>query len=427
MTPQILDPEDAIISSVSTIRKHRKNARESLKASPDLGNRIRGSRAGVTWGDGGCIIGGRRNPLSQETNEQAPDLEQYAAVAQKKLPKMVWDYYAGGAGAEQTVAENCAAFAQIALRPRVLVDVSECKTATTVLGIPVATPILVAPTAFHMMAHPDGECATARGAGAAGTVMIASTLSNRTLEEIAAAATGPLWFQIYVYRDRTITERLVRRAEAAGFRALVLTVDAPCPGRRPRDIRNGFRLPSDLRMANLDEEGANINRMAEAPGGGSGLDRHFAANLEHGLTWKDIAWLRGLSSLPLILKGILTAEDTRLAVEHGVDGVVVSNHGGRQLDGTLPTILALPEVVAAANKRLEILVDGGVRVGTDVFKALALGARAVLIGRPVLWGLTVAGAPGVAHVLDLLTKDLVLTQRLMGCPDVQAIGRSYVQ
>jgi 4-hydroxymandelate oxidase len=370
--------------------------------------------------------------VTEDVNEAVPDLEQYAALAQQKLPRMIWDYYAGGAGAEQTVTENVEAFSRITLRPRVLVDVRECKTQTTVLGLPVATPILVAPTAFHMMAHPDGECATARGAGAAGTIMLASTLSNRSLEEIAAAATGPLWFQIYVYRDRSITERLVRRAEAAGFRALVLTVDAPCPGRRPRDIRNGFRLPPELRMANLDGEvqpGAPaINRMTDAPGAaGSALDRHFAANLEHGLTWKDIDWLRGLSKLPLVLKGILTAEDTRLAVEHGLDGVIVSNHGGRQLDGTLPTVLALPEVVAEARGRLEVLMDGGVRLGTDVFKALALGARAVLIGRPVLWGLTVAGAPGVAHVLDLLTKDLILTQRLMGCPDVQLAGRRFVQ
>jgi isopentenyl diphosphate isomerase/L-lactate dehydrogenase-like FMN-dependent dehydrogenase len=232
----------------------------------------------------------------------------------------------------------------------------------------------------------------AHGAGAAGTVLVVSTLATCSLEEVAAAAGGPLWFQLYVYRDRRVSEALVRRAEAAGYRALVLTVDMPRLGRRERDERNHFTLPPHLQMRNFLDEGLQDMPVAES---GSALRAHAAAQIDPSLTWEALDWLRAITRLPIVLKGILTAEDAALAVAHGAAGIVVSNHGGRQLDGVPAGIEALPEVVAAVSGGSEIYMDGGIRRGTDVLKALALGARAVLVGRPALWALTVGGAEGV--------------------------------
>jgi isopentenyl diphosphate isomerase/L-lactate dehydrogenase-like FMN-dependent dehydrogenase len=290
----------------------------------------------------------------------------------------------------------------------VLVDVSACDLRTTVLGTRVSMPILVAPMAFHGLAHPEGECETARAAGESGTLMVTSTTSNRSLEEIAAAAGGPLWFQLYTYGGFEISASLVKRAEVAGYRAIVLTVDLPRVGRRERDIRNNFNLPSRLFEGNF--AGIDIP------------DDTFVT-----LTWESIAWLRGVTSLPIVIKGILTAEDAQLAAEHGVDGIVVSNHGGRQLDTTLPAIEALPEVVEAVAGRCEVYMDGGIRRGTDVLKALALGARAVLLGRPVLWGLAANGAAGVRHVLEMLRDELELAMVLSGRPTLASIDRSLVR
>lgn len=356
--------------------------------------------------------------MSNETAKGAPALPAEAArdtiinvydfepLARTRIEPSAWDYYSSGAEDETTLRDNRAAFERIRLRPRVLVDVSHCTTETTVLGTPIGVPLMIAPSAFHQLAHPDGECATARGAGNAGSLMVASTSSTRSLEEIAAAATGPLWFQLYIH-DRERTERLVRRAADAGYRALVVTVDAPRWGRKERSMRSGFRLPSHLRKANFDDE--------------------YPDQIDTSLTWDALDWLRSLSSLPIVLKGILTAEDTALAVEHGVDGIIVSNHGGRQLDGAIASIDALPEVVAAAGGRCEVYVDGGIRRGTDMLKALALGARATLIGRPALWGLAVAGDAGVQQVLDLLRGELEHAMVLAGCPSVGAIGRSLIR
>jgi isopentenyl diphosphate isomerase/L-lactate dehydrogenase-like FMN-dependent dehydrogenase len=328
----------------------------------------------------------------------------YEALAQEGLHPAVWDYYAAGAGDEVTLRANRAAFERIRLRPRMLVDVSHINTRTTVLGAPISMPILVAPSAGHANACPDGECATARAAGAAGTLMAASTESNRSLEEIAAAASGPLWFQLYVYSDRPHAETLVRRAEASGYRAIVLTVDSPRWGQKER--------------ADRSEDTYNW-----LPGGNfpEGTDYEPVS-----LTWADLAWLRSVTALPIILKGILTAEDAALAVEHGAEGIVVSNHGGRQLDGVPATIEALSEVVEAVAGRCEVYLDGGVRRGTDVLKALALGARAVLVGRPVLWGLAVSGTDGARHVLKLLRDELELAMALAGRPTLASIDRSSV-
>lgn len=341
------------------------------------------------------------------------NLADYEALAQERLSATAWDYYVGGSDDEQTLRENHEAFGRIRLRPRVLMDVSHVSLETSVLGVPVRTPLLVAPTAYHGLAHPEGECETARGVGAAGSLMTVSTMANRSLEEVAVAATGPLWFQLYVYRDRGVSESLVRRAEAAGYHALVLTVDTARLGRRERDVRNGFGLPPHLHMGNF--EGDAHEQPGQEPGT-SGLAVYFTAQLDTSLTWEALDWLRSTTKLPIVVKGIVTGEDAALAVEHGASAVQVSNHGGRQLDGAVATIEALPEVVAAVDGRAEVYVDGGIRRGTDALKALALGARAVLLGRPALWGLAANGQQGVARVLELLGEELELAMALVGSP-----------
>jgi 4-hydroxymandelate oxidase len=340
------------------------------------------------------------------------DLEPLARAA---LSKMAYDYIAGGSDSEWTLKENRAAFGRLQLVPRVLVDVSERSLETTVLGASFSLPVLVAPMAFHGLVHPDGEVATARGAGAAGTIMVASTLSNRSLEEIAAASAGAGWFQLYVYRDRGLTRSLVERAAAAGYGALCVTVDAPLIGRRFRDMRNEFSLPANLQLANFAD--TPIDDLPEAARE-SGLAAYVASQWDPGLTWKDIDWLRSLSSLPLVLKGIMSTADARLAVEHGAGAIVVSNHGGRQLDTAPAAITVLPHIATAVDGRIEILVDGGIRRGTDVLKALALGARAVMLGRPIFWGLALDGEAGVKAVLDLLRVELDMALALAGCKSV---------
>lgn len=344
------------------------------------------------------------------------NLFEYELRARANLPRAAFDYYVSGAHDELTVTDNRAALDRIRLLYRVLVDVGQRDASTSVLGSPVAMPVLLAPTAFHRLAHPDGELASARAAGSAGTIMILSSLSNTDVEDVCAAATGPVWFQLYVYRDRTATEGLVARAEAAGCRAIVLTVDAPLLGCRERDVRNRFHLPEGLSVKNMLPAGYG----AVAEQAGSGLAAYFASLIDPTLDWDDIAWLRSKTSLPIVLKGIVRPDDAARAAQVGAAAIVVSNHGGRQLDGSVATIDALPAIAAAIDGRLEILIDGGIRRGTDVVKALALGARAVCVGRPVLWGLAVDGQAGVEHVLALLRDELDLAMALCGAPNVAA-------
>ncbi|MGD9722345.1 MAG: alpha-hydroxy acid oxidase [Pirellulales bacterium] len=352
------------------------------------------------------------------------NLHEYEEAARECLPQMVFDYYHGGAEDELTVHENRLGWQALRLRPRVLVDVATRSLETTVLGQRIAFPLLTAPCAFNSLAHADGECAVARATAAAGIVQIVSTAGTHTLEEVAAAAPdAPRWFQLYCYRDRGVTRSLVDRAVAAGYRALCLTVDAPLVGRRDRDTRNCFGLPPGMTWKNLESVG--LERM-DAGTEGSALVRYIAEIWDASLTWEAIAWLRSISPLPLAVKGILTAEDARLAVEHGVHAIVVSNHGGRQLDGTLPTSEALGEVVDAVQGRAEILVDGGIRRGSDILKALALGARAALVGRPYLWALAVNGQAGVEHMLGLLREELDLAMALAGRPTIASIDRSLL-
>ncbi len=334
---------------------------------------------------------------------------EYEVLAQERMDPACWDFYAGGSDDEITLRASLADFARIRLRPRMLVDVTQCDTSTNVLGLPMRTPILIAPTSMHCLAHPEGECATARGARAADTLMIVSSSATCSLEEIAQVARGPLWFQLYIFGSLEIAARLVRRAEEAGYQAIVLTVDLPVMGNRERSKRHGVHMPPpplvEANFVGIAQESLKI-----VP-----------------VTWETVNWLRSITSLPILLKGILTAEDARLSLEHGVSGIVVSNHGGRQLDGAVTSIEALPEVVEAVAGRCEVYLDGGIRRGTDILKALALGARAVLVGRPILWGLVVDGASGVQQVLSILHTELERAMKLAGCPTIASINRALVK
>jgi 4-hydroxymandelate oxidase len=352
------------------------------------------------------------------------NLSEAEASARERLPYPVYCYYAGGAHDEITLAENRRAYDRIALRPRVLVDVSRRDLSTTVLGERVDLPVLVAPMAFQRMAHPDGELATVRAVEAAGSIMTLSTLSTASVEDVRAATNRPLWFQLYVHQDRSVTRALVERVEALGYGALVLTVDTPLLGRRERDVRNEFQLPPGITIANVMPGGSTTLGVAERD---SALAAYFAGMHDASLTWSDLEWLRSTTRLPVLLKGVLRADDAARAAEHGASGVIVSNHGGRQLDTALATIRALPEIAQAVGGRVELFIDGGIRRGTDVLKAIALGARAVLVGRPVLWGLTVAGEAGVRRVLELLRDELDLAMALCGCARLEEVTADLVQ
>lgn len=349
-------------------------------------------------------------------------INDFEAIAQRTMPSNAWGYYDSGADSEQTKHDNIAAFNSYRLHPRMLRDVSNIDTHTTILGQRMATPIGVSPCAMHKLAHPDGESATSRAvASMDGSIMILSTYSSTSLEKVIAEGTETntqYWLQLYVYQGREVSEMLVRRAEKAGFRAIVLTVDAPVLGKRIANVRNQFMPPPHVRLENF----ANLEDNSQMTFGDA-----FSSKSDQSLCWKTgIAWLKSISQLPIIVKGVLSGEDTQLAIENGCAGVIVSNHGGRQLDGTLSSIDALPQVVEAAGDRIEVYMDGGVRKGTDVFKALALGARAVFVARPILWGLAYRGEEGAARVLEILQEELVLAMRLTGTKSIDEIDGSYV-
>jgi 4-hydroxymandelate oxidase len=352
-------------------------------------------------------------------------LEDFEPLARAKVRADYWDYISGGSGSERALHANRAAFARLALRPRVLVDVSSCQTGVTLLGHELSAPIIVAPTAYHRMSHPDGEVATARGAAQAGALYVASFFSNHSLEDIAAAGgTAPRWLQLYWLRDRDAFGGVIDRAAAAGYTALVLTVDTPVLGQRLRDARNALALGPEMVPGNVT---VAVDMLQSRTEGRSALADQALLTFDSSITWADLAWLRSRSPLPLVLKGIVTAEDAELAVEHGVDAIVVSNHGGRQLDNPIGTLDVLLEVVDAVAGRFPVLVDGGVRTGQDVAVALALGASAVLVGRPVLWGLAVDGAAGVARVLTMLRAELAQVMALIGRTTIASVDRSAVR
>jgi 4-hydroxymandelate oxidase len=341
----------------------------------------------------------------------------YFELAAEKIDPKVWCFFEGGSGDEVTLRANVGAYRRWQLRPRVLVDVGEVSTATTVLGTPVSMPLLVAPFAFQRLLHPDGELATARAAAAAGTLMCVSTTTTSAHDEVAeAAGSAPRWLQLYVLRDRQRTLDHIAEARELGYSALALTVDLPVLGRRERDLRLGFELPPNLPLPYFKGKDPNVPMT-------------FAEQVQvsPSVTWRDLEWITSESGMPLILKGIVTHEDAALAVEHGVDGIIVSNHGGRQLDGAAATLDALPEVVEAVAGRCEVYVDGGIRRGTDVLKALALGARAALVGRAIASGLAVGGEAGVLDVLTLLRNEIELGLALLGCTSPAEVARSHVE
>ena len=342
----------------------------------------------------------------------------YEPLARERMSAQAWAYIAGGAADELTLAENQAAFQRVRLRTRVLADLSGGNTHLQLFGQAFTHPIFLAPVAYQQLAHAEGELATVLAASAVQAGMVLSTQASVSLEAVAEQAHNPLWFQLYIQPDRPFTEALVRRAEAAGYQALVLTVDAPVNGMRNREQRASFCLPEGIEAVNL--RGMQSLREEASPSGGLLLG---GALLAAAPGWADVQWLRSLTRLPILLKGVMTAEDARRAVAEGIDGIIVSNHGGRTLDGQPATIEVLAEIAAAVQGRVPLLLDGGIRRGTDVFKALALGADAVLVGRPYVYGLAAAGASGVAHVVQLLRAELEVAMALTGCRDLASIGR----
>lgn len=343
-------------------------------------------------------------------------LRELEAEASRRLEPAVADYFSGGAGDELTVRANESAYARIGLVPRVLRGAGDPDLSTTLFGQRLSMPVLIAPTAFHRLAHPDGECATARAARTADTILIAAMASTEAIENVAAASNGKLWFQLYLQPDRKFTESLVRRVEAAGCTALAVTVDSPVFGRRERDIRNGFTdLPAGMYCENL--------RDADSPPDTPVRSIAFST----ALSWKDVEWLRSITRLKILLKGVVHPADARMALECGVDGLIVSNHGGRQLDTIPASIELLPDIVDAVGGAFPVLLDGGIRRGTDVIKALALGATAVAIGRPVLWGLAIDGADGVAAVLHMLRAEVERALALCGCHSPKELNRDFLR
>jgi isopentenyl diphosphate isomerase/L-lactate dehydrogenase-like FMN-dependent dehydrogenase len=345
-------------------------------------------------------------------------LDDAERLAERAISPEAWSYIVGGAGDERTLRWNREAFSRYRLRPRVLVDVSSVTTETSVLGTPVSMPVLVAPMAFHQIAHEEGELATAKGAAAAETLMCVSTVATATPGDIAAAAPGaPRWLQIYVFQDRGVSDEVIEQALEAGFTALVLTADLPVYGIRHREARTGFEAPEDDVPAIV----------AARQRGGDETEHHSLGLLESGLEWDYVTELVERWKVPVLVKGLVTAEDAILACDHGAAGVVVSNHGGRQLDGAIASLEALPEVVEAVGERCEVYLDGGVRRGPDVVMALALGARAVLVGRPVMHGLALGGARGVEQVLEILREETENALALLGCRAPSEVSRSHVK
>jgi L-lactate dehydrogenase (cytochrome) len=374
------------------------------------------------------------------------NIEDLRRAARRRLPRAVFDYIDGGAEREFTLRENCRAFEMVSFRPRSAVATSTCRLQTTVTGTPLSLPLLLAPVGSSRMFYPRGEAAAAEAAGAAGTAYILSTLSGCRLEEVRAASRGPVWYQLYLVGGRDVAIASIERARAAGFSALVVTIDTPVAGLRERDLRNGVKqivshkiwtmlpfVPQFLARPRwlasfLADGGLMAFPNVVLPGQGPMSYADVGAALEQSMVaWDDLRWIREAWRGPIVVKGVLTGEDASRAVDEGADAIVVSNHGGRQLDGVAATLRALPRVVAAVHGQIEVLMDGGIRSGSDIVKALCLGARAVLVGRAYAYGLGAAGGAGVARAVEILRTDLVRTLKLLGCGSVLELGRSYVE
>lgn len=373
------------------------------------------------------------------------NIEDLRSLALRRLPKVVFDYLDGGAEAEVTMHENRRAFDAVTFRPRHAVAVPHCDLRVRVLDFNLSFPALLAPVGYSRLMHPGGEVTAARAAGVAGTIYILSTISGHRLEDVKAASSGPVWYQLYLTGGREAAEAAIERARVAGFSALVVTIDTPVAGMRERDFRNGTKeLLSDNLMAKVPFLPQLLTRPAwlssflldggvpklpniVIPGRGSMSLIDASAALASAVTWEDLRWIRGIWPGPIIIKGVLTGDDARRAVDEGAAAVVVSNHGGRQLDGVPATLRALPEIVTAVNGRAEVLMDGGIRRGSDIIKAICLGARAVLVGRAYAYGLAAGGDAGVARALEILRADLERTLKLLGCTSISALDRSYVE
>ena len=392
------------------IRERKRSAvrfEGKVRKVPDLSGRTLADRVATIANSGGSMA---NDPIN---------LYDYESRAKLVLPHNNWEFIEAGAMDEFTTRRNRSAFEDLKLRPRFMRDVSERNIATTVLGQDISMPVMVAPAGSHMLAHPDGEVATARGTGMSNTLMMLSTSSNYSMEEVSDAASGPLWFQLY-HRGWHFTEMLVRRAEEAGFKAIVLTVDTPLPSPKERDLRNRYQRENDLgNFRGMDADRSAISGTDETPG--------WDVSTAPSITWRELERLRNLTSLPLVLKGVRTAEDAHEAVENGVEGILVSTHGGRQLDMTMGAIEMVPEIVEASRGQAEVYVDSGVRRGSDVIKALALGAKAVAIGRPLFWGLAIDGADGVHGVLELLREEISRALGYCGQTDVNNLESGVVQ
>ncbi|KAM3276226.1 hypothetical protein ACQJBY_044548 [Aegilops geniculata] len=354
-------------------------------------------------------------------NNLPVNIREYQELAKKALSKMHYDYINGGAEDEHTLRDNIAAYGRILLRPQVLVDVSNIDMSTSLLGYNMPSPIIVAPTGSHKVATPQGEVATAKAAASCNSLMVLSFSSNCRIEEVASSCNAIRFYQLFVFKKRDVSSTLVRRAESNGFKAIVLTVDTPVFGRREADIRNKMVASPKPNLEGL----ISVDDLHTT--GGSQIEKYARDTLDPSLSWKEVEWLKSITSLPILLKGIVTAEDARKAVEAGVAGVIVSNHGGRQLDYAPATISVLEEVVKAVAGAVPVLVDGGIRRGTDVLKALALGARAVMVGRPVLYGLAARGEAGAKHVIEMLNGELELAMALCGCRSLAEVTRDRVQ
>ncbi|BES97478.1 unnamed protein product [Nesidiocoris tenuis] len=350
-------------------------------------------------------------------------VDEFEQLAKNKLPKNWLDYYASGSCSETTLRLNKSAFLKLRIKPRMLRDVSKLECSTRILGNKIPIPIGVSPTAMQKLACPEGEIANVKAVASTKSIYILSTLSTTSIEDVAAAAPDTIkWFQLYIYKDREITRNLVSRAERAGFQALVLTVDASVFGKRYADCRNKFSLPPHLELANLKGISSSTFEGSE----GSGLQSYVNSLFDPTITWDDVKWLKSITKMPLVLKGILTAEDAKIAADMGVPAIMVSNHGGRQLDTCPASIEALPEIVKAVGDRCEVYLDGGIRYGTDIFKAIALGAKMVFVGRPAVWGLSCAGEEGVKKVLKILREEFQEAMALSGCVELSDIKKDMI-